>query len=161
MSPSRGLGHFLCSVVSTHSFSSRLWLAPLYCCCPWWLSHSTDISKIAGVFLQLGCTLTNRLSSWYQVSTSPHDSFIPGPSTATETGPSLMASLGFSQRKPQLLSVTPSCLQDEYHLGDYYITKFCCQYKIQLSQFWNTVSLFFQETLLRRFYLDDADLNHC
>ena len=90
---------------AAHSFSSRLRLAPPHCCCPWWSSHSTDISNIAGSSAATALHFHHRLSSWYQASTSPYDFFTPGSSTATEAGP-LMASLGFSQCRPQLLSMT-------------------------------------------------------
>jgi hypothetical protein len=33
--------------------------------------------------------------------------------------------------KHQLLSMSPSCLQDQYHLGDSCTTKFSCQCKAQ------------------------------
>lgn len=36
--------------------------------------------------------------------------------------------------KPQLLSVTPSCLQTQNHLGDSDITKFGCQHAASRSQ---------------------------
>ena len=78
-----------------HTSSSRLQMpVPHCCCCSWWSSHGTGISK----------TL--------------HDPFSPGPSIATEAAPSPMAS---HSAKPQLLCVTPSCLQNQYHLGDPYI----------------------------------------
>jgi hypothetical protein len=78
-----------------HTSSSRLQMPVLHCCCcSWWLFHGTGISK----------TL--------------HDPFSPGPSIATEAAPSPMAS---HSAEPQLLCVTPSCLQNQYHLGDPYI----------------------------------------
>lgn len=47
----------------THRSSPTLCPAPLHTyCCPWWLSHGTDISKCWGPLLHLGCTFTNRLS---------------------------------------------------------------------------------------------------
>lgn len=49
--------------VQTCTFSSRLWQAPLYCCCSsrrW--SHDTSISKMLGSLLQQWCTFTNSLS---------------------------------------------------------------------------------------------------
>ncbi len=56
-----------------HVSSSRLQMPVLHCCCSWWSSHGTGISK----------TL--------------HDPFSPGPSIATEAAPSPMAFHGLSQ----------------------------------------------------------------
>ena len=80
-----------------HTSFSRLQMPGLHCCCcSWWSSHGTGISK----------TL--------------HDPFSPGPSIATEAAPSPMPSMASHSAKPQLLCVTPSCLQNQYHLGDPY-----------------------------------------
>jgi hypothetical protein len=68
---SKGLGHF-----SSHALCStrRLQMPVLHCCCSWWSSHGTGISK----------TL--------------HDPFSPGLSIATEAAPSPMAFHSLSQR---------------------------------------------------------------
>ena len=60
-------------------------------CCSWWSSHGTGISKCWGLLLQLGCTFTHRLS-WTLFWT-----------------PALPYST-----KSLLLSMTPSCLQNQY-----------------------------------------------
>jgi len=79
-----------------HISSSRLQIPALHCCCSWWSSHGTGISK----------TL--------------HDPFSTGPSIATEAAPSPMASMAYHNAEPQLLCMNPSCLQNQYHLGNLY-----------------------------------------
>ena len=80
-----------------HSSSSRIQMpVPHCCCCSWWSSHGTGISK----------TL--------------HDPFSPGPSIATEAAPSPMAFHGLSQCRASAALRDPSCLQNQYHLGDSY-----------------------------------------
>jgi hypothetical protein len=80
-----------------HKLSSRLQLPVLHCfCCSWWSSHGTGISK----------TL--------------HDPFSPGPSIVTEAAPSPMAFQASHSAESKLLFMTPSCLQNQYHVGDSY-----------------------------------------
>jgi hypothetical protein len=102
--------------------------------------------KCWDLLLQLGCTspiASPRLPSWCQASTSLHDRFSPGPLTATEAALSPMASLGLSQcQASAALHDPPSCLQNQYHLGDSCTTKTDCQQEMfNLSQSWNTASL--------------------
>jgi hypothetical protein len=81
-----------------HTFSSRLQMPVLHCCCcSWWSSHGTGIS------------ITLR------------DPFSPGSSIATEAAPSKWPFMPSLSAQPQLLCMTPSCLQNQYHLGDPYI----------------------------------------
>lgn len=114
----KGLSHF-CS--GLYSILGSGWL------------YSTAVAVLGGhlmvpasaicwdLLLQLGFpnNLFYRLSSWCQVSTFLQGPFSSGTSTATETAPSPIAFPGFS--KPQLLSMTCSCLQNQYHLSDSYI----------------------------------------
>ena len=71
-----------------HASSSRLQMPVLHCCCSWWSSHGTSISK----------TL--------------HDPLGPGPSIATEAAPSPMAFHGLSQCPDS------AALHNQYHLSD-------------------------------------------
>jgi hypothetical protein len=81
-----------------HTSSSRLQMSVLHCCCcSWWSTHGTGVSK----------TLC--------------DPFSPGPSIATEAAPSPMAFHGLSQCRASAALRDPSCLQNQYHLGDPYI----------------------------------------
>jgi hypothetical protein len=82
--------------------------------------------------------------------------FSPRPSTATEGAIHQWPSLAFHNAKTQLLSMTSSCLQNLYHIGD--ITK--CSYIMgyNLDYLWNTPSLCSQKTFPRRFYFSDAGL---
>ena len=102
---------------STYSSSSRRRLLPLHCCwCSCWPSHGAGIPRYwhPPNSRQLGCTFTNSLS-WCQTSA---DSFSPtGASTVTPAAPSPVAS---HRSKPQLLSMTPSCLQNQDHMEGSY-----------------------------------------
>jgi hypothetical protein len=69
-----------------------------FLCCFWWSSNDTGTYKTAMVpcciwpdLLSIACY---RISSWCQASTSLHDPFDPGSSTATETSPSPVVSPG-------------------------------------------------------------------
>ena len=79
-----------------HMLFSRLQLPVLqYCCFSWWSSHSTGISKtLHDLFLGYQLQLRLHFHQW--------------PSMASHSV------------EPQLLWVTPSCLQNQYHLGDSY-----------------------------------------
>ena len=60
---------------------------------------------------------------------------------------------------PQLLSMIPSCLQDQHHLRDYFpVPSLAASTRYNLGCLWNIASLCAQETLLRRFYFSDAGL---
>lgn len=103
----------------------------LYCCCLWWSSHDMDISKRLGSSTATGLRFyQQRLtdSSWCQPSTSLHDPFSPEPSTAPEAASSPVAS---HSAKPRLFSMTPSCLQNQYHMRDSQTTKVSCPCLIQ------------------------------
>lgn len=86
-----------------------------------------------GLLLQLGCTFTSSLSKALFVVPSlkffawPLQSW---PFSVIEVAPSpvLLASY---RAKPQLLSVTPAFLQNQFQLGDFFITKFGCQHEVQ------------------------------
>lgn len=119
---SRDLDHFSSSTLySTHSLSSKFWLAPLHwCCCSWWSSHNTDISKML-------CSTLQQLyfhqypfpdSSSCQASTSLHDPVSSRPSNATENALSKLPFLTSLSANTQLLSMTLSCLQNQCHLSD-------------------------------------------
>lgn len=106
--PPRDLGQFSSSALcSTHPWSSRLWVAALHCCCCSWQSaYGTAISKTPGFPCCNWATLSPIASS-------------PGLSSGI---PALAHSL-----KPQLLYMTPSCLQKPGRPGDSHPTKFSCQ----------------------------------
>jgi hypothetical protein len=115
--------------------SSRLQMPVLHCCFSWWTSHSTGISKIL------------------------HNPFSPRPSIATEAAPSKMAFHGLSQCQAS------AALHDPLHsfkTSNNWVT--LTHYQVLLQQeynfgyLWNTASLFFQKTLLRRCHLNDAGL---
>ena len=84
--------------------SSRLQMPVLHCCCSWWLSHGTGISK----------TL--------------HDPFSPGPSIATEAEPSSsMAFYGLSQCWASAALCDPFMPSKPIPPGwPLHITKSCC-----------------------------------
>lgn len=110
----------------THSWPSRLRLTQLHCCCcSWYLSHGTGISKVPSSscnWAALSPTASPGLSSRCQTSPSPHDPFDPGPSTATEAAPLSVAFFGLSQGQASAALHDPSCLQNQCHLGDSYPT---------------------------------------
>ena len=91
-----------------------------------------------------------------QALTALHDPFSPGPSTASEAAPSPMASPSLLQC--QASAATPSCFQNQYHLGDYHTLPSlatntrCC--------LWNTTSVHWLFCVLPKiFQFDDAGLN--
>ena len=83
----------------------------------------------------------------------------PGPSIATKAAPSTMAFRGLSlYQEPQLLFVTPSCLQNQYHLGDSYTVPSPATAQNTTVATSGTHSLCSQKTLPRKFHLSDAGL---
>lgn len=107
--PSRGKVNSGISFSSINKLSSRLQPVPFHCsswsCWPW---HGTSNSKIARV---PHCNLT---------------AFSPRASLGISLGtPALLHSA-----KPQRLSMSPSCFQNQYYLGDSFVVKFCCQHKV-------------------------------
>ena len=65
--------------------------------------------------------------------------------------------LASHKAKPRLLSMIPSCLQNQYHLGDLHMTKFSYSTRYNLRYVWNKTSLCSQKTL-PRFHLSDVGL---
>lgn len=98
--PPTALAQFSCPIFSSiHSVSSRLWLAPLHCCChSWWSSRDSCISKLLGSSAVTGLHFQQH----------PLTSFL-------------------RCAKLQMFCVTPSGLQNQHHLGGFYTTKFGCQ----------------------------------
>jgi hypothetical protein len=82
-----------------------------------WYWHFQNNGVLCCNWATLSPVTYHRLSLWCQASTSLHDPFSPGPSTDTKAAPSPMAS---HSAKPQLLSMIPSCIQNQYHLGNSY-----------------------------------------
>lgn len=122
------------SVVSHYSMACLLsfsWIHLYGLCCPWWLSLGHGISKITLVhccnWVSFSPITCDRLSSCVNLnfSTWPH-----GPSTATETVPSQKLLLDPQNARTKLLSMTPSCLPNQHHLGDSYLFQFSCQQKV-------------------------------
>lgn len=81
---------------------------PLY----WHLQNTGVFCGNLTAFLPIA---SHWLFSWYQASTSLHDSISPELLTATEAAFLPMTSPGLSQCQAQL-SITPSGLQNQYHL---------------------------------------------
>jgi hypothetical protein len=136
-----------------HMLSSRLHLSVLHCCCcSWWSSHGTGISKTL-----LSSTVTWP-SSWCQASNPLQDSFRPGPSIATEAAPSPMAFHGSHSAERQLLCMTPSCLQNQYHLDDSHTLLSPTVARGTTLAISGTQPLYSQKILPRRCHLNDADL---
>lgn len=109
--PPQGLGHCSSSTrCGTLSLSSNLRQDPLQSCCSWWSSHGPGISILLGIVLQLGCTssMVSPTLKLQRLCVSPS---VLGLSTATEAAPSPVA-------KTQLLSMSPSCLQNQSYLSD-------------------------------------------
>jgi hypothetical protein len=79
-----------------HSFSSRLQISVLHCCCSWWSFMVLESPK--------HCMTPSVLV--HQLKLRLH--FHQWPSMASHSA------------EPQLLFMTPSCLQNQYHLGDSY-----------------------------------------
>jgi len=107
--------------------------------------------------LKLGFT-SHKLSSWCQASTPLHDSFSPGPSTATEGAPSPMPSMASHSAELQLLSMTPSCLQNQYHLGDSYTLPSPAAAEVQPWLSLEQSFFVFSENTSRRFHLSIVGL---
>lgn len=109
---------------AAHTAYSKLRQAPLYCCyCSWQSSRGTWHLQNAGHLCHNWAALSPigppRFSLYCQASTSLHDPFIPGSSAATMAAPSPMVSVSWPfSAKPQLLSMAPSCLQNQNHLDD-------------------------------------------
>lgn len=145
-----------------HSLSSRLQLPVLHCCCcSWWSSHGTGISK------SLLSSTVIRLHQQPLIGSLHGDKLLllcmtpssPGPSIATEAAPSPMAFHGlWLCQEPQLLFMTPSCLQNQYHLGDSYTVPSLVTAQNTSVAISGTHSLCSQKTLPRRFHLSDAGL---
>lgn len=96
-----------------------------------------------------------RRSSWCQASTSLRDPFNPGPST-NEAANGQRPLLASHRAKAQQLSMTPSCLQNQSHLGDSYTSPSpAASTRYNLGHLWNTRS---EETLPRSFHLSNAGL---
>lgn len=121
----KSLDHFSGSAVgNTYGLSLGLRLAPCHSCsCLWWSPMAIGISQMQRSSLQLDCAFTSSLvwavfrnsdpTKWYQVSTSLQDPSNPGASTSAGTAHSPMASY---VAKPQVFSMTMSCLQNQNHL---------------------------------------------
>jgi hypothetical protein len=69
-----------------------------------------------------------------------------------------LPSMASHSAESQLLCVTPSCLQNQYHLGDPYTLPILLQQEYNRGYLWNTASLCFQKTLPRRCHFNDAGL---
>lgn len=121
---------------SAAQLSSRLQPVPLhYGCCSWLPSHSTGISKNTGIFCCnfaiFSPTASHRLSSGSPASITLHDPFSPGPSIASELHPHQHCFLASHSAKPQPFSVTPSYLQNQHRLSDFFTSKFGCRHEVQ------------------------------
>jgi hypothetical protein len=145
---------------AAHTFSSRLQMPVLNCCCcSWWSSHGTGISKtlltsavtrlhqqpligsLHGAKPQLFCMI---LQSCHQLQLRLHLYQWP--------------SMAFHSAEPQLLFRTPSCLQNQYHLGDSYTLPSPATAQDTTFPISGIQSLCSQKTLPRRFHLNDVDL---
>jgi len=123
----------LSCLYSTHSSSSKLWLAALcYCCFSLWSSRGTGISKILGSSDASGLHfhLQPLIGTIYGakpliISMTPS---ILGLQQPLKLHFHKCPFLESHSAKPQLLSITPSCLQNQYHLGKSYTIKFGCQH---------------------------------
>ena len=94
---SKGLGHFSSHALCSNMSSSRLQMPVLHgCCCSWWSFMVLASPKHCMTPSVLGRQLQMRLD------------FHQWPSMASHSA------------EPQLLFMTPSCLQNQYHLGDPY-----------------------------------------
>jgi hypothetical protein len=67
-------------------------------------------------------------------------------------------SMASHSAEPQLPCMTPSCLQNQYNLGDPCTLPIPLQQEYNLGYLWNTDSLCFQKTVPRRCHLNDAGL---
>lgn len=120
------------------------------------LQYAED-SKVAGVYLclQLLLAFFKDILLYHMVtilSFSPSSPSILWASTATEAEPSLLA---FHTAKLQLCSMTPLCLQNQYHLCDSYtlLSLATCE-RYTVGPFG---SIFFALTLSKHF-LEDCTL---
>lgn len=110
-----------------------------YCYCySWWSSPDTASPKYR-IFCSSWAGLSLRACSLSQASTSLHDFFNAGASTTTEAAPSTTDSPGLSQCQPSAVPMTPSCLQNQHHLGDSYTTKFSTNRRHNNGSFGNRV----------------------
>ena len=80
-----------------------------------------------------------------KASTPLHDPLSPGPSIATEVAPSPVTS---HSAEPQLHFMTPSCLQNQYRLGDSYTVPSSATAQSTAVAISGTQPLCSQETLL-------------
>jgi hypothetical protein len=94
------------------------------------------------LLLQQGFANTShRLSSWCQASTPLHDPTVLGYQLQVRLHLHLWPFMASYSDEPQLLCMTPSCLQNHDHLGDLHITKSCCSMRYNLGYLWNTASV--------------------
>jgi hypothetical protein len=122
-----------------HTLSSRLQMPVLHCCsCSWWSSHGTGISKTLLSSTLISSVLGNQL----QLRLHLHQ----WPSMASHSA------------VPQLLCVTPSYLQNQYHLGNSYTLPSTVTAQGTTLAISGTQPLCSQKTLPRRCHLNDAGL---
>ena len=114
--------------------SSRLQMPVLHCCCSWWSSHGTVISK----------TL--------------HGPFSPGPSIATEAAPSPMALHGLSQCQASACLLDPFMVSKAEPHGDSYTLPSPATAQSTTLAISGTQPLGSQKTLPRRWHLKDTGL---
>lgn len=112
----------------SHTLSPRLKLVPFNsCCCPWWLSYGTSITKMLGLPLELVSSpmaLSGLSSGSLTLLHGAKPQLLP--TTSSVLGHLLQLRLHIQPcplltshgAKPQLLSMTTTCLQNQYHLGD-------------------------------------------
>ena len=94
---------------------------------------------------------SHRLSSWCQASISLHDPFSPWLSLRLNLYQWL--SMASHSPEPQLLFMTPSCLQNQYHLGNSYTLPTPATAQGTTLAISGTQPLYSQKTLPRRCYL--------
>lgn len=136
-------------------------LAPRHaCCCPWWSTHGTDISTVLPPPSQQ--LFLGSLQGLWPCHICPSLSFAPRALqfwdfTAIEATPSLISSPGYSHcARPQSFSLTPSCLENQYRIRDFY-TQPSSSYSVMysLGPLWTTELLCAdpEETFPRRLHL--------
>lgn len=106
-------------------------MAPLHCCCrPGWSFHGAGISKMLGCLLQLGLHFQQP-----PLLSSPHSV------------------------KYQLLSTVPSCLQNQYYLGDCHTLRSpAASMKYNPDGLEHSLCPDMEQTLPRRLHLNAAGL---
>lgn len=133
-------------------FSLHLALFLLFMVIPWHLQNAWVFCWNWASFLPIA---SHRLSSWCQARFLY---VMPGPSSATETAPPSLVSLGLSVPS---LSISP-CSFYVFKMSNTLVTlrlpNSAASMRYDLGWLWNRVLLCFQETILRRFYLNIAGL---